>query len=170
MKKQIANFLTAFRMLCAAGMLFYPVYSGWFYTLYLLGGLTDMVDGTVARKTGAASEVGAKLDTTADLVFAGVSFLKILPQIHLRKWLWCWILCIAVLKISNYLWHFKVSQNLKFLHTAANKITGFCLFCLPLTLPVLDLRYSAPVVCTLATIAVFQETRFRSKASRRDWP
>ena len=129
MKKQIANLLTAFRMLCAVGMLFFPVFSGWFYVLYLLGGLTDIVDGTVARKTGAASEAGAKLDTAADLIFAVVSFLKILPQIHLRKWLWFWILCIAVLKICNYLWYFKVGQNLQFLHNAANKITGFCLFC-----------------------------------------
>lgn len=163
MKKQIANLLTAFRMVCSIGMLLCPVFSGWFYVLYLLGGLADMIDGTIARKTGSVSEFGAKLDTAADLGFAGVSFLKILPQIHLQTWLWCWILAICILKIGNYLWYFR--HHVQSLHTAANKITGFCLFCLPLTLPVLDLQYSAPAVCVLATVAVIQESSLRRKAS-----
>ena len=41
--------------------------------------------------------------------------------------------------------------------TIANKATGLCLFLLPLTISFVDLRYTAPVVCILATIAAFQE-------------
>ena len=76
--------------------------SGWFYALYLLGGLTDMIDGTIARKTGSVSEFGAKLDTVSDLCFAVVSFLKILPRVRLQAWIWCWILAIGIFKIGNY--------------------------------------------------------------------
>ena len=162
MKKQIANLLTAFRMICSIGMLFCPVFSGWFYVWYLLGGLSDMIDGTIARKTSSVSEFGAKLDTAADLIFAVISFLKILPEIHLPAGLWCWILAIGVFKAGNYLWYFQ--ENVQSLHTTANKITGFCLICLPLTLSVLNLQYSAPAVCGLATIAVVQELCLRRKA------
>ena len=168
MKKHIANLLTGFRMVCSIGMLLCPVFSGWFYALYLLGGLTDMIDGTIARKTGSVSEFGAKLDTAADLGFAVVSFLKIFPRISMPTWLWCWILVIGIFKAGNYLWYFQ--ENVQSLHTAANKITGFCLFCLPLTLPVLDLKYSAPAVCGLATIAVIHECFIRRKALPSDLP
>ena len=41
--------------------------------------------------------------------------------------------------------------------TIANKITGLLLFLLPLTLPFIDLQYSAPIVCFMATIAAIQE-------------
>ena len=39
-----------------------------FYTLYLVAGVSDMIDGTVARKTGTAGAFGSKLDTAADFM------------------------------------------------------------------------------------------------------
>ena len=43
-----------------------------FYILYLVAGFSDMIDGTVARKTGTVSESGSRPDTTADFVLAAV--------------------------------------------------------------------------------------------------
>lgn len=51
MKKQIASIITVCRILGSIGLLFCPVFSASFYGLYLFCGLTDMVDGTIARKT-----------------------------------------------------------------------------------------------------------------------
>ena len=157
MKKQIANILTGSRILCSFALLYCPVFSGWFYTLYLLCGVTDMLDGTIARRAGAVSEFGARLDTAADLTFTVAAFLKILPRISLQRWLWYWVIIIGVVKTCNYLWYIKVDGNIQSLHTIANKITGFCLFFLPLSLSFLDLQYSAPAVCILATFTVIQE-------------
>ena len=42
-------------------------------------------------------------------------------------------------------------------HTVANKITGLLMFVLPLTMTVVELRYSALVVCMVATFAAIQE-------------
>ena len=50
-----------------------------FSIMYLFCGITDMVDGTIARKTKSMSEFGARLDTVADSVFVAVCFVKILP-------------------------------------------------------------------------------------------
>ena len=82
-------------------MLFCPVSLIYFYIMYLFCGFTDMVDGTIARKTKSVSEFGAKLDTVADIVFAAVCFVKILPLIQFPTWLWIWIVIIATSKIGN---------------------------------------------------------------------
>ena len=45
-------------------------------------------------------------------------------------------------------------------HTVMNKITGLLLFVLPLTLFFIELKYSAVVVCTIATFSAVQEGHY----------
>ena len=61
MKKHIANIITASRIVFSLPLFFIPLSSVWFYVLYLLCGFSDMIDGTIARTTGAVSEFGARL-------------------------------------------------------------------------------------------------------------
>ena len=157
MKKQIANIITSCRILGSIGLLFCPVYSACFYGLYIFCGLTDMVDGTVARKTGAASSFGARLDTVADFLFVIASFVKLIPVIRIPVWTWVWVAVIAVVKLVNLFWGILGRKQIPSLHTIANKATGLCLFLLPLTISFVELRYTVPVVCIIATIAAIQE-------------
>ena len=157
MKKQIANIITSCRILGSIGLLFCPVFSAGFYGLYIFCGLTDMVDGTIARKTGAVSEFGAKVDTVADFLFVIASFVKLVPVIRIPVWIWVWAAVIAVVKLVNLVWGFMQMKQMPSLHTIANKATGLSLFLLPLTMSFVDLRYTAPVVCLLATTAAIQE-------------
>ena len=39
-----------------------------------------------------------------------------------------------------------------------NKVTGLLLFLLPLTVPIVDFRYSSMAVCALATVSAVQES------------
>ena len=157
MKKQIANIITFCRILGSIGLLFCPVFSASFYGLYLFCGLTDMVDGTIARKTGAASTFGARLDTVADFLFVTSSFVKLLPVMRIPVWIWGWAAVIAVVKLVNLIWGFLRRKQIPSLHTVMNKASGLCLFLLPLTVAFVDLRYTAPVICAIATIAAVQE-------------
>ena len=157
MKKQIANIMTSFRIFGSIGLLVCPVFSACFYGLYIFCGLTDMVDGTIARKTGAASTFGARLDTIADFLFVIAAFVKILPVIRIPVWIWVWAAVIAVVKLVNLVWGILGRKQMPSVHTIANKATGLCLFLLPLTMSFVDLRYTAPVVCVIATIAAIQE-------------
>jgi len=157
MKKQIANIITSCRILGSIGLLFCPVFSDGFYVLYLFCGLTDMVDGSIARKTGTVSSFGARLDTVADFLFVIASFVKLVPVIRIPVWIWGWAAVIAVVKLVNLVWGSTQMKQMPSLHTIANKATGLCLFLLPLTMPFADLRYTAPVVCVIATIAAIQE-------------
>ena len=119
-----------------------------------------MIDGTIARKLGTDGEFGEKLDTMADIVFVAAAAYKILPVMEIPKDIWIWIGVIALIKIINIISGFVVEKQFVSVHTAANKITGLLMFVLPLTMAVVELRYSALVVCVVATFAAIQEGHF----------
>ena len=122
-----------------------------------------MIDGTIARKMGAVSKLGAKLDTIADFVFMLVCSIKIVPQIRIALWLWVWIIIIASIKIFNIALIFIHTKKLISIHSVLNKTTGFALFLLPLSLAFVETTYSVATVCVLATIAAMQEVYFIAK-------
>ena len=157
MRKQIANIITSCRILLSIILLFCPVFSVCFYGIYLLCGFTDMVDGTIARKTNSVSEFGARLDTISDFIFFVVSFIKLLPVIHIPKWIWVWIVIIAIIKICNVILGFIYTKKLISLHTVMNKITGLLLFLIPLALQFIEIKYSLIAVCIVATFSAIQE-------------
>lgn len=149
----IANIITGLRIVCAVAMLFCPVFSPLFYCFYIAAGISDMIDGTVARKTGSSSEFGAKLDSIADLFFVTAAGVKIFPQINLPKFIWIWTGLIAVVKIARIVVACIREKQFVIPHSIANKITGFLLFIFPLTIPFVDVQLSAGVVCAVATVA-----------------
>ena len=157
MTKHIANILTGCRIFGSILLLFFPAFSLDFYITYLLCGFSDMVDGTIARKTNSASKFGSQLDTIADLIFVVVSLFKLLPAIHIPQWLWIWGGVIAVIKISNIIWGYVSKKQFISLHTIMNKATGLLLFLLPLTTSFVKLKYTAIVVCFIATLSAIQE-------------
>jgi len=157
MGKHIPNMITGCHILGSVFMLFFPVFSAPFYILYLLFGLSDMADGAVARKTNHTSELGAKLDSAADVIFAAASFMKFLPLIQLPGWLWIWVIAIGIIKISNLILGVIYRKTFLSLHTILNKTTGLLLFLLPLTLHFIELKYSSVVVCSIATLSAIQE-------------
>ena len=158
MIKNLANILTSFRILGSILLLFFPAFSMAFYTIYLLCGFSDMIDGTVARRTNSASEFGSKLDTAADLLFVTVSLLKVLPAINIPQYLWIWGGIIAIIKISNITWGYVSQKQFIALHTIMNKLSGLLLFLLPLTLSFVELKYSSIAVCSTATFAAIPES------------
>ena len=160
MKKYIANIITGCRAAFSIPLLFIPLSSAWFCILYLFCGLSDMLDGTIARKTGTVCKFGAKLDTASDFVFMLVCSIKILPLIHIPLWLWVWIIIIALIKIFNIALVFIRKKKLISNHSVLNKITGFALFLLPTTLTFIKTTFSVGILCVLATVAVMQEVYF----------
>ena len=153
----MANLITCIRIVCSIALLFCPVFSPAFYALYITAGVSDMIDGAVARRTGTVSDFGAKLDTAADFVLVVVCLIKLLPVLHVPIWLIIWIIVIAVIKAINLISGYIMRKEIIVLHTAMNKVTGLLLFVLPLTLTFLDLKYSGAVVSAVATFAAIQE-------------
>ena len=157
MMTHIANILTGCRMIGSILLLFFPVISLRFYILYLLCGFSDMIDGTIARKTNSTSKFGSQLDTIADTLFVVAAMIKLLPVIPLPGWLWIWGGVIALVKFSNIILGYVSEKQFISLHTVMNKVTGFLLFLLPLTISVAEWKYIAIAVCSVATVSAIQE-------------
>ena len=156
----MANTITFFRMTASIVLLFCPVFSPAFYAFYIAAGLSDMFDGFVARKTDTVSKLGARLDTIADLVLVLVCLIKLLPILSLPAWLYAWIGIIALIKVVNIISAFAVQKRFVPVHSVMNKVAGALLFLLPLTIPAVPLKYSAIIVCAVATFAAIQEGHF----------
>ena len=153
----MANIITSLRIVCGFALLFCPVFSPAFYVLYIVAGFSDMIDGSIARRTGTASEFGSTLDTAADFVLVIVCLIKILPIIRIPLWLIIWIIVIGVIKVINLVSGYVMRKEWGVLHTVMNKVTGMLLFVLPLTLTLLDPTYGGAFVSAVATFAAIQE-------------
>ena len=168
MTKHIANIITGCRILGSILFLFFPAFSLEFYIIYILCGFSDMIDGTIARKTNSVSKLGSQLDTVADIVFVALSLIKFLPELHIPGWLWIWGIVIVIIKIGNIIWGYASEKQFVSIHTVMNKVTGFLLFLLPLTLSFVELKYSSIVVCSIATFAAIQEGFYIGTNLNRD--
>ena len=153
----MANIITGVRIVCSVALLFCPVFSPVFYALYITAGISDMMDGTVARKTGTVSSFGSKLDSAADFVLVVVCLIKLMPVIHVPIWLVVWIIVIAVIRSVNLIYGYVMRKEIVALHTAMNRVTGILLFLFPLILTLVDLKFSGAVVSLSATFAAIQE-------------
>lgn len=153
----MANTISGIRIICSIALLFCPVFSAVFYAFYITAGLSDMADGAIARKTGTVSELGSKLDTAADFALVAVCMIRLLSVIDIPIWLIVWIIVIAVIKAVGLIIGFIMRRELAALHTVMNKVTGVLLFILPMTLTVIDIKYSGAFICAAATFAAIQE-------------
>ena len=153
----MANTFTAIGIVCSIALLFFPVFSPVFYTLYIVAGISDIVDSTVARKTGTVSKFGSKLDTVADFILVLCCLIKLIPILHIPTWLIIWTIVIAAIKAVNLISGYNLRKEFVALHTVMNKVTGLLLLVLPLTLTVIDLKFSGAVVGVVATFAAIQE-------------
>lgn len=160
--KYLANSITISRILASFALCLTKPFSAIFNILYVYCGITDMIDGTIARKTHTESRVGQTLDSIADLIFVAICLVKILPILSIPWWLWIWMAIIIVIKGINLALGY-VSTKTVFLHTIANKITGGLLFLMPLMLTFFKIYYIAIVVGSVATFAAIQEGYFIRK-------
>ena len=159
-KKNLANFITGSRIVCAVALLFCPLFSVWFYVLYFTAGATDIADGAVARATKTESRFGSYFDSAADLALVAVCLVKLLPKLRAPVWLYVCVGVIAIIKICSVVSGLAMRKKVVVLHTAMNRITGALLFIFPLTLQVIDFRYSAALICAVAAFAAVQEGHF----------
>ena len=123
-----------------------------FWVIYLIAGLTDMLDGFLARRWGVESKFGARLDSLADFVFVLTVGYKFFPLLKLPATLWMMIGLIALVKTVNAISSYVVKHRIEFLHTKVNKLTGFLLFIGMMTV---GQSYFIPVAWVIACIALF---------------
>ena len=150
--KHIPNILSASRIALCLPLLVVDAMTVPFWILYLIAGLTDILDGFLARRWGVESKFGARLDSLADFVFVLAIGYKLFPWLKLPAALWIMIGLIALVKASNAVSAYIVKHKMVFLHTKANKLTGGLLF---VGMMVMGQSYFIPVAWMIACIALF---------------
>lgn len=95
----LANQLTLLRMLLIPAFVILTLYGefGWALTVFIVAGLTDMLDGLAARATGQKSTLGAWLDPAADKLLLVSTFTVLtLPNIGLVNRLPLWLTVLVI--------------------------------------------------------------------------
>lgn len=95
----LANQLTLLRMLLIPAFVLLVVYGqfGWALTVFLVAGLTDALDGLIARMTGQKSELGAWLDPAADKLLLVTTFVVLtLPGMGLVNRIPIWLTILVI--------------------------------------------------------------------------
>ena len=158
-KWNMADTITSARMVFSLFLLFMPPRFIGFFAVYTLAGLTDALDGWLARKMGLVSEFGARLDSMADLLFYGVLLVRLFPVMRqaLPVTIWYAVAVILIVRLAAYAVAAIRYHRFASLHTRLNKLTGAAVFLLPYVLPgPAALAYSW-AVCALALVAALQE-------------
>ena len=161
------NCITALRIVGAFVMMFTKIFSKEFYIVYTLCGITDVLDGFVARVTKTTTDFGAKLDSVADLLFYGTMLFKLLPEMlaAMPNAMPVMIASLVALRVCSYLIAAFRYKKFASLHTYMNKASGFSCFVMPYLIwfgvPA-NIVYS--VVYGIAVVAGLEELLIHSSA------
>lgn len=148
-------------------MAFTKVFEMPFYIIYTFCGITDVLDGFVARITKSTSEFGARLDSVADLLFYGIMLVKILPRIYrvMPLEVPAMLTSLIVLRVCSYTIAAFRYKKFASLHTYMNKASGFCCFLMPfLILGNIPEKIVYWVVYAVALVAGLEELIIHSTA------
>ena len=155
--KHIPNLLSMSRIALCLPLLLVDAMTMPFWALYVIAGTTDMLDGFLARRWGVESKFGARLDSLADFVFVLAVGYKLFPWLKLPATLWMMMGLIALARIVNAISSCLVKHKIEFLHTKANKLTGFLLFIGMMTIGKSYFIFVAWGIAGFALFAAFQE-------------
>lgn len=95
----LANQITLLRMLLVPAFVSLVVYGhlGWALIVFMVAGLTDMLDGLIARWSGQQSSLGAWLDPMADKLLAVSTFIVLtVPGLGLANPLPIWLTVMII--------------------------------------------------------------------------
>lgn len=156
--KHIANFISATRIILLPVMVCFYKNDLPFVSLYIACGLSDILDGYVARRTNTQSAAGAMLDSVADFLLFGAAAGFMLLRMGDRLAVFLpWIIPAAVLRGANLIVAAYKYRLFIILHTWGNKLTGLLLFLIPIEYIVFDSALLLWPVCLIALLSALEE-------------
>jgi phosphatidylglycerophosphate synthase len=155
--KNIPNLITMTRVLGTLVLLTMEPFSRQFLIVYFLCGISDVLDGMIARKMNTVSKNGQMLDSVADAFMFIVLLSIFVFSFKLPLWGIYWIAAIAIVRLISIGVGFIRYKQLAFLHTYANKLTGIILFSFPFLYIGLGFYASVILACLIASISAIEE-------------
>ena len=129
-----------------------------FIVIYILVGLSDMLDGYIARKFGYESNLGATLDSVSDFVFYCILvFIFFKLYYSILEMNYQLVVIIIAIRLLNMLLTKIKYKKIVFIHTIANKATGIMIYLLPMILLFTENNTLIRILLLVAVLAAFEE-------------
>ncbi|MDC7126676.1 MAG: CDP-alcohol phosphatidyltransferase family protein [Spirochaetales bacterium] len=155
--KSIPNIISISRIILSLLLLCLFKNPVMFVVIYLLAGLSDILDGFIARRYRLESDLGARLDSLGDLVFYII--LGVYLVIEQRDLLLFYLIPIAavfITRILSLILGLARHKKLTLIHTIANKTAGLLIFMLPIML-ILKQNYFLALAIVIALLSSIEE-------------
>ena len=155
--KVIPNVISIIRIILSISLIYIKPLSIEFYSIYIICGMSDVLDGFIARRTGTTSMIGAKLDSIADMIMIGVLLFLFYSIINPPTEIVVWIILIGAIRLIGMISAFKKYRTFASIHTYGNKLTGVIIFLIPMEILYVDKNILSYAVCIIATISAIEE-------------
>ncbi|WP_176431192.1 CDP-alcohol phosphatidyltransferase family protein [Anaerovirgula multivorans] len=165
----VPNILSVLRIILSVLLIpFLSVRIG-FIIIYIVIGISDVLDGYIARKLGCESDLGAKLDSTADFVFYCILvlvFFKLYSSILEMNYQF--VAIIIAIRLLNMLLTKLKYKRVVFIHTLANKISGIILYLMPMILLYIENGILVGILLIIVVLAAIEELLITIKFEKPD--
>ena len=157
--KHLPNLITLSRLVSALLLMPIRAFSQAFFVVYTYCGVSDVLDGALARRLHCNDESGARLDSIADIIFYSVTAFKIIPVLcsKLTPSIWYIITAAVIIRIISYTAAAIKYRRFASLHTYMNKLTGFLVFTVPYILFLPFAESDCMIISVVAVIAAVEE-------------
>ena len=170
--KRLPDLISCLRIALSIALLFLTDKPILFATVYFLCGISDVLDGYLARRLSAETTFGSKLESAGDFVFYLVCLRVLLTFADRGEGgiiLACITIIVAMRAINLVITKMRFNQWC-IMHTIGNKLTGFALF---LMLPVWVLAngiifWSSIAVGVMAGLSALEEAVILLKSETYD--
>ncbi len=160
-RRNLANFVTALRIPFSLMMVPFDIFSRGYFIFFTLAGITDVVDGTIARKLNIKSVFGSRLDSVSDFVFYIIACAKLAPFLfsHVQRKLWLYLGSIILLRLFCYIFALVKYGCYPSHHTYLNKATSVGMFFTIYTMPLIPdyIGLTIGLTLTVALLAAIEE-------------
>ncbi len=156
MKKHLANIITGSRTVMAIILFTFKEITTPFLIIYLLCGITDLIDGPIARKTNNTSELGAKLDSLGDtLTYLAMGKTVVLSHIIPVKTAVWFLIPLTAMLVSGLISKIKFHSFI-LTHTISSKIFGGGCFLIPFAIHLSTLSVHIVLLWLVGMVCAFE--------------
>lgn len=152
-----ANIITVIRVLLAPVLFNVKPFGVAFFIIYAVCGISDLLDGIIARKTHTESKFGSILDSFADFVVLCIVVTILSINIVIADFIIYWIISIVCIKAVSLIVGGIKYKKAAFLHTLANKFAGIVIFLAVFLIAIVNVEVVLIILCVITSVAAIEE-------------
>ncbi|MGE5628914.1 MAG: CDP-alcohol phosphatidyltransferase family protein [Solirubrobacterales bacterium] len=166
--KALPNIISLIRIIFSLMLISVEALSNTFFIIYIICGISDFLDGFIARKTGTATSFGAKLDSIADMVMIAVLIFVLYPVVNPSAEIIIFIAATCLVRLAAITVGLIKYKTFAGLHTYGNKITGAALVLFPFLILLIHSNIIIYLICFMGFISALEELIIQLFSKRLD--